>query len=173
MVCGNRGGRGRIGASQRHRIQPALRKRMAPADASQRQPRPPRHTKPNQRNIGILRARRKIEALAGAEGMQHRRHDALVNPVSHADRETRFSESGLRKRRFRETGFSILHLFRAMAPSSACWSDPQAADQAAGRGLDQPPSEWSETPSQPRAPASESRDRSRCGADAESHRPAC
>lgn len=168
MVCGNRGGRGPIRASQRHRIQPALRKRMAPAEASQRQPSPLRHTEPNQRNIGILRARRKIEALAGAEGMQHRRHDALVNPVSHAD-----SETGLRKRRFRETGFSILHLSRAMSPRSASGSDPQAADRAAVRGLDQPPSEWPETPWQPRAPASESRDRSRCAADAESHRPAC
>src|ERR1700733_5896167 len=87
MVAGYGDGWGQIGVSRRNGIQPARGEGVAASQPADRQPRTLEDAKPHQRNIGILRAARKIEALPGAEGVQDRGQNRLVDTVDDPDRE--------------------------------------------------------------------------------------
>jgi hypothetical protein len=152
MVCGNGDGSRRIQVSRRNRVKAALRERMAPSHAPQRQPRALQDAEPSQRHIRILRARRQVHALAQAEGMKNRRHHRLVKPICDANGESRL----------RVGHFTFKLTFKRHVRAAATVS-PAASPQPSGS-----PGRHS----QPRAPAQENPGRSRSAEDAGRHRPA-
>src|SRR6266550_1230018 len=91
MVRGNGDGWGDSGVSQWDRIKPTLGEGMAARETTQRQPRTFEDAESNQRNVGILRAGRQINALRRAEGVQHRRKNGRVQAIDAAN-----GEAGLR-----------------------------------------------------------------------------
>src|SRR3981081_1510227 len=106
MVCRNGDGWGDSGVSQWDRIKPALGEGMAARKAPQSQPGAFKDAKPNQRNIGILRTSRKVQALRRAEGMKHRRQDRRVETIDAADG---------------EAGWRVWHRHEAGGRFSACF----------------------------------------------------
>src|SRR5271168_361897 len=91
MVCGNSDGRGQTGVSQGDGIETSLGEGMAASETAQRQPGALEDAEPDEGDVGILRARREVETLGGAEGVEDRGQHGLVEPVDDAD-----GECGLR-----------------------------------------------------------------------------
>jgi hypothetical protein len=100
MVCGNRDGWGQIGVSQGNRIEATFGEGMAAGEAAESKPGAFEDAEPNESYVGVLRAGREIEALGGADCVEERREDGVVDAVGSADG---------------EAGLGILHFAKRLA----------------------------------------------------------
>jgi hypothetical protein len=89
MVCGNSDGRGQIGVSQGDGIEAALGEGMAAGEAAEGQPGAFEDAEADEGDVGVFRAGREIEALSGAEGVEDRGQDKLIDAIDDADGEGR------------------------------------------------------------------------------------
>jgi hypothetical protein len=85
MVCGDSDGWGQIGVSQGDGIEASLGEGMAAGETAEGQPGAFDDAEADEGDVSVFRARGKVEALSGAEGVEDRRQHGLVEPVNDAD----------------------------------------------------------------------------------------